>query len=72
MEWFIEAWNELDENLIVNSFRNTGITNSDPENFNSILNYARENDFLTGEVLTDAEEYLKIFLSFFYWILKLK
>ena len=39
MKWCIEAWNELDREIIIRSFEKTGITCSNEENFNlNIIN----------------------------------
>ena len=56
MRWFIEAWNELDVEIIKSSFELTGITCSNRENFNSVLRHVLENADLPGKILDDVHE----------------
>jgi hypothetical protein len=56
MKWFLEAWNELDIYIIKDSFEKTGITCSNPENFNSVLKYVLENSYLPGSVVVEDED----------------
>ena len=53
MKWIIECWNELDRDLIRNSFDGTGITCSNKENFNSVLRFVLVNGHMPGRILQD-------------------
>ncbi len=54
MKWVIECWNELDRDLIRESFDGTGITCSNEENFNSILRYVLKNGHMPGCIVQNS------------------
>ncbi len=54
MQWIIECWNELDRELIINSFDGCGITCSNEENFNSLLRYVLNNGHTPGSYIQNA------------------
>jgi hypothetical protein len=56
MKWFMEAWNELDKDVIISSFEKTGITYSNPDNYNSVLKYVLENSTMPGSILEEEED----------------
>ena len=54
VKWISEIWRDLDENLIRNSFDQTGITSSVNDNFHTVLRYVIENNDLPITVLDDV------------------
>ena len=56
MKWCIEAWNELDREIIIRSFEKTGITCSNEENFNSVLRFVMRESNLPGSIVEEEHE----------------
>ena len=56
MKWVLEAWDQLDKDIIIRSFESTGITCSNEDNFNSLLKYVLQNTYFPGRILDDVDE----------------